>query len=123
MVSVQVTGTDDVGGLVGSNGGAVSGSFTTGKVSGDDDVGGLVGANLSDGAVSASYSTVQVTGDDRIGGTADGPSRGGFLGWRIDWNTVFSDPDTADDTLGLTRCGRATTRGCRSPPSRGRRSH
>ena len=70
LVSVQVTGTDNVGGLVGSNGGAVSGCFATGKVSGDDDVGGLVGSNLNDGAVSASYSTVQVTGDDRIGGLA-----------------------------------------------------
>ena len=100
MVSVQVTGTDDVGGLVGSNGGAVSGSFTTGKVSGDDDVGGLVGANLSDGAVSASYSTVQVTGDDRIGGTAglnNGEVRaayatgrvvgGSLVGGLIGWNT------------------------------------
>ena len=70
MVSVQVAGTDNVGGLVGSNGGAVIGCFATGKVSGDDDVGGLVGANLDDGSVSASYSTVQVTGDDRIGGLA-----------------------------------------------------
>ena len=70
MVAVHVTGTDNVGGLVGSNGGAVSACYATGKVSGDDDVGGLVGANLSDGAVSASYSTVQVTGDDRIGGLA-----------------------------------------------------
>ena len=70
MVSVQVTGTDNVGGLVGSNSGAVSGSFATGTVSGDDDVGGLAGANLDDGSVSASYSTVHVTGDDRIGGLA-----------------------------------------------------
>ena len=70
MVSVQVTGTDNVGGLVGSNGGAVSGCYATGKVAGDDDVGGLVGANLNDGSVSASYSTVQVTGNDRIGGLA-----------------------------------------------------
>ena len=76
MVSVQVTGTENVGGLVGSNGGAVSGSFATGKVSGDDDVGGLVGANLEDGSVSASYSTVQVAGDDRVGGLA-GFNRGG----------------------------------------------
>ena len=74
MVSVQVTGTDNVGGLVGSNGGAVIGSFATGKVSGDDDVGGLVGANLDDGSVSASYSTAQVTGDDRIGGLAGSSS-------------------------------------------------
>ena len=68
MVAVQVTGTDNVGGLVGSNDGAVSGCFATGRVSGDDDVGGLIGANLSDGAVTVSYSTVHVTGDDRIGG-------------------------------------------------------
>ncbi len=70
MVSVQVTGTDNVGGLVGSNGGEVTAAYATGKVSGDDDVGGLVGANVDDGTVSASYSTVQVTGDDRIGGLA-----------------------------------------------------
>ena len=70
MVSVQVTGTDNVGGLVGSNGGEVTAAYATGKVSGDDDVGGLVGANVDDGTVSTSYSTVQVTGDDRIGGLA-----------------------------------------------------
>ena len=75
LVAVQVTGTDNVGGLVGSNGGAVSGCYATGKVSGDDDVGGLVGANWDDGFVLASYSTVQVTGDDRVGGLA-GSNRG-----------------------------------------------
>ena len=74
MVSVQVTGTDNVGGLVGSNGGAVSGCFATGEVSGGDDVGGLIGANLDDGSVTVSYSTVQVTGDDRIGGLAGSSS-------------------------------------------------
>ena len=75
MVAVLVTGTDNVGGLVGSNGGAVSGCYATGKVSGDDIVGGLVGANLDDGSAWASYSTVQVTGDDRVGGLA-GSNRG-----------------------------------------------
>ena len=75
LVAVQVTGTDNVGGLVGSNGGAVSGCYATGEVSGDDDVGGLVGANWDDGFVLASYSTVQVTGDDRVGGLA-GSNRG-----------------------------------------------
>ena len=70
MVSVQVTGIDNVGGLVGANGGTVSACYATGKVSGDDFVGGVVGANLDDGSVSASYSTVHVTGDDRIGGLA-----------------------------------------------------
>ena len=92
MVSVQVTGTDNVGGLVGSNGGAVSGCYATGKVSGDDDVGGLVGANLDDGAVSASYSTVQVTGDDRIGGLAG--SNGGEVTAAYATGRVMGDSET-----------------------------
>ncbi len=92
MVSVQVTGTDNVGGLVGANGGAVIGCFATGKVSGDDDVGGLVGANLSDGAVSASYSTVQVTGDDRIGGLAG--SNGGEVTSAYATGRVVGDSET-----------------------------
>ena len=75
LVSVLVTGTDNVGGLVGSNGGGVSGCYATGKVSGDDVIGGLVGANLDGGSASASYSTVQATGDDRVGGLA-GSNRG-----------------------------------------------
>ena len=96
MVSVQVTGSDYVGGLVGSNGGAVSACFATGKVSGDDDVGGLVGANLDDGSVSASLlhragdgrrphrrprRFQQRRGDRRI---RDGTNRGGFRGRRVD---------------------------------------
>ena len=92
MVSVQVTGTDNVGGLVGSNGGAVSACYATGKVSGDDDLGGLIGANLSDAIVLASYSTVQVTGDDRIGGLAG--SNGGEVAAAYATGRVVGDSES-----------------------------
>jgi len=67
MVNVTVIGRMRVGGLVGLNGdGNVSNSYATGSVSGSIDVGGLVG--LNDGTVSNSYSTGSVTGDAGIGG-------------------------------------------------------
>ena len=67
VVNGNVTGKDNVGGLVGDNdGGTVSNSYSTGNVTGTGWVGGLVGVNL--GTVSNSYSTGSVTGDERVGG-------------------------------------------------------
>ena len=69
MVGVAVAGGADVGGLVGSNAGSVTGSYTTGAVSGTGDrVGGLVGRNQSTGAVRTSYSTARVSGNGSVGG-------------------------------------------------------
>ena len=67
LIGVAVSGTDKVGGLVGLNGGSVTGSYVTGTVSGTGaGVGGLVGENR--GSVVASYATVEVTGGDDAGG-------------------------------------------------------
>ncbi len=67
LTGVAVSGTDNVGGLVGLNGGSVTGSYVTGTVSGTGaGVGGLVGENR--GSVVASYATVEVTGGDDAGG-------------------------------------------------------
>jgi len=66
VVNGNVTGQDDVGGLVGKNEGTVSDSYSTGSVTGDDYVGGLVGKN--EGTVSNSYSTSSVSGNTRVGG-------------------------------------------------------
>ena len=57
-----------VGGLVGSNLGAVQRSYVTGAVTGHENVGGLVGDNR--GAVTNSYSSVSVTGNNAVGGLA-----------------------------------------------------
>ena len=67
LIGVAVSGTREVGGLVGHNGGSVTGSYVTGTVSGTDTaVGGLVGEN--NGSVGASYAAVEVTGGDDAGG-------------------------------------------------------
>ena len=67
LESVDITGGDVVGGLVGINrSGNIYGSYVTGSVSGDDWVGGIAGANS--GRISDSYATASVNGDGRVGG-------------------------------------------------------
>ena len=66
VVNGNVTGNDDVGGLVGKNEGTVSNSYSTGSVTGNDYVGGLMGKN--EGTASNSSSTSSVTGNNRVGG-------------------------------------------------------
>lgn len=66
--SGNVTGKDNVGGLIGSNEGSLSHSYSTVKVTGDEYVGGLVGWNI--GHIQVAYSTGEVTGDDQVGGIA-----------------------------------------------------
>jgi hypothetical protein len=72
MVNVTVTSTAYIGGLVGSNLGTVSNSYSTGSVTGNQWVGGLVGFNFEEGTVSNSYSTGNVTSDSGAGGLAGG---------------------------------------------------
>jgi hypothetical protein len=65
--SVDITGDDIVGGLVGrNNAGTVAGSYATGDVSGVDIVGGLIGD--SEGNVTNSYANVSVPGESIVGG-------------------------------------------------------
>jgi hypothetical protein len=66
VVNGNVTGYDNVGGLVGRNQGTVSNSYSTGNVNGTGWVGGLVGVNL--GTVCSSYSSGSVTGNSSVGG-------------------------------------------------------
>jgi len=67
VVNSNVTGYDDVGGLVGKNEGTVSNSYSTGSVTGNLNVGGLVGYNFF-GTVTDSYSSGSVTGQNNVGG-------------------------------------------------------
>ena len=64
---VSVSGTNRVGGLVGSASGIVSTSYSRGSVSGVLYVGGLVG-QAGSGSVALSYSKAQVTGNQDVGG-------------------------------------------------------
>ena len=66
---MQVTGSGDVGGLIGyANSSTVSGSYATGSVSGSRYVGGLLGYALSATSVSNSYATGSVSGSRYVGG-------------------------------------------------------
>jgi hypothetical protein len=71
VVNANVTGNLGVGGLLGYNDGAMSNSYSAGKVTGEGAVGGLVGVN-AEGTVSDSYSAGNVTGDMGVGGLVGG---------------------------------------------------
>jgi hypothetical protein len=66
VVNADVTGSAQVGILVGHNEGLVNNSYSSGSVTGDSRVGGLVGWNQA--TLSNSYCTGSVTGDSRVGG-------------------------------------------------------
>jgi len=63
----DVSGGEEVGGLVGRNVGTVSNSHAIGDVSGGEEVGGLIGYNYY-GTVSSCYATSNVDGDKYVGG-------------------------------------------------------
>ncbi len=63
----DVSGNDDIGGLIGLNAGRIFSSHSTGKVSGNANIGGLVGL-LTDGSVNTSYSKAEVSGNSNVGG-------------------------------------------------------
>ena len=70
VIAVAVAGQEQVGGLVGSNLGLITGSYVTGGVSGVFEVGGLVGDN--EGKIRTSYATGRVAGNEKAGGLAGG---------------------------------------------------
>ena len=66
LVNAEVSGSAEVGALVGHNAGIVNNSYSSGSATGDSRVGGLVGWNQA--TLSNSYSNCSVTGDSRVGG-------------------------------------------------------
>ena len=62
-----VSGSSDVGGLVGENFGNISDCYSTGAVSSNSNVGGLVGSNYY-GSITNCYSTGSVSGTSFVGG-------------------------------------------------------
>lgn len=80
LENLDVTGTDDVGGLVGFNEGPVESSYATVTVAGSYYVGGLVGWNDS-GTIDSSYASGSVVRVDSMGG-------GGLVGYNSLSGTV-----------------------------------
>ena len=92
VVKSNVTGYDDVGGLVGWNRGTTINSYSSSSVTGDVNVGGLVGYNFF-GTVTDSYSTGSVTGQNNVGGLV-GWNRGTTI------NSYSSSSVTGDVNVG-----------------------
>ena len=57
LLDVDIRGGNNVGGLAGWNRGTITNSYATGTVTGSDNVGGLVGASSSGGTIINSYAT------------------------------------------------------------------
>lgn len=77
VVDVHVTGSGDVGGVVGSNAGSMAMTYSTGAVRGGSDIGGLVGRNS--GLVTCCRCTAGVDGNERVGGIVGDNSCGSVV--------------------------------------------
>eukprot|EP01133_Synstelium_polycarpum_P019994 gene19994-23960_t len=95
--TLNVTGNNFVGGLVGNSTGTISNNYASGAVTGADGVGGLLGSNV--GSVSNNYATGQVTGSTNTGGLLGynfGSGSGNF------WDTTTSGRATSATGTGLS---------------------
>jgi len=77
LTGATVTGSDDVGGVIGKSNGPVSNSSASGNVTGSENVGGLVGYNS--GTVSNSSASGVVTGSSTVGGLVGDNDFGGTV--------------------------------------------
>ena len=94
--------TNYVGGLVGRNNGAVSNSYATGNVTGSLNVGGLVGFNVGIvSTVSNSYATGTVTGESIVGGLV-GYNNGGTVSNSFATGTVSGSDEFVGGLVGFT---------------------
>ena len=127
LATANVVGNAEVGGLVGSNGGAISDSHVTGVVTGAGNyVGGLVGWNYGSitgsyaanrvtgigsnvgglvgqhnkGEISASYATGAVTGGSRVGGLVGDLHEGGAVTVSYATGSVSAGDNRAGGLIG-----------------------
>ena len=68
LVGGSVVGHAGVGGLAGGNRGSIDNSYATGAVSGSSEVGGLVGSNIYQGSITNSHASGTVNGGRNVGG-------------------------------------------------------
>ncbi|WP_157575426.1 hypothetical protein [Haloferax sp. Q22] len=88
------------GGISGDNGGSISSTYSLARVSGTYDIGGLVGQNK--GSISSSYAAGLVSGSDDVGGLAG--STGYSSGTSSDsyWDTNTTNQSRSGGGSGLT---------------------
>jgi len=69
LINVNITGKDNVGGIVGNIGGdgTIENCYVTGVITGEDNVGGIVGANYGDD-IENCYFSGNINGSENVGG-------------------------------------------------------
>ncbi len=93
LVDLNINGSNNVGGIAGTNNGTVTGTHSTGTVSGQDYSGLLIGWNA--GIISNSYATGSVSGDGRVGGLV------GANGGRVNNSYATGNVSGNEDVGGL----------------------
>ncbi|MFP4600953.1 MAG: GLUG motif-containing protein, partial [Persicimonas sp.] len=83
FASGDVSGLDEVGGLIGAHRGGVMNSYATGDVSGRNMVGGLTGSLETYGTLRQTYSLGRPSGIENVGGLT---GEGGFSVYDSYWN-------------------------------------
>jgi len=106
----DVEGVSDVGVVVGQNGATVSESSADGSVDGAADAGGLVGDNDDSGTVTNSSARVRVDGSDDTGGLVGDNGGGGIVADSFATGKV----DGNDEVGGLVGLNDGTVRGSNS---------
>ena len=111
-VSGSVSGNNNVGGVVGLNGGSVEDCDFTGSVSGKIDVGGVVGDN--EGRVENCHNAGEVSGNDYVGGVVGhnsgtvencyntGNISGNAVGGVVGWNASGANVENCYNTGTVT---------------------
>jgi hypothetical protein len=105
LINVNITGGENVGGLVGSinqGGSVVSNSYATGTVrgTGNWNVGGLVGYFSGDVIVRNSYAACSVTGKNGVGGLVGGADMSNFITDSYATGTVTGTGDYIGGLIG-----------------------
>ena len=129
--AADVNGISDfVGSLAGFSYGNIIGCCCSGEVSGNDDVGGLLGSNTIGGNITNCYSTVTVNGNEKVGGLvgytkgsvtmcystgmviSEGQNAGGLVGERDpsygNVTDCFWDTQTSGQTTSAGGTGKTT---------------
>ena len=107
LQNVNVTGYNNVGGLVGRHGCAISSSYATGSVTGRGNVGGLAG--YSSGPISASYATGSVTSSYAEVGGLVGNNDGGAISTSYATGSVTSSYHNVGGLVGSNYAGAIST--------------
>ncbi|WP_211310101.1 beta strand repeat-containing protein, partial [Aquicella lusitana] len=97
VMNADITGQQYVGGLVGSNSGTITDSFSTGTISGLYFTGGLVGYNSND--IATSYSSADVSAQ------SGGAFTGGLVGYSTNAGSTITDTYATGAVSGFTNAG------------------